>query len=96
MDLANLYRLFARRAAASGEVRNFPSWDDIAEAARVNPLDDAAAVRALIEKGALRRIPLGPGTFSDYRYQVVVPRPDAVAGFEHALRTIGASCTPFV
>lgn len=96
MNLPALYQLFARHACANGEVKNFPSWEKIAETAEVDPLDDAAAVRALIEKGALISIPLGPATFSDYRYVLKSPRIDAVENFRVALVTIGASVKPYI
>ena len=95
MDLPNLYRLFANCADVDGNVTNFPTWDRIAESAKVDPLDDAKAVRALIEKGAMQRIPVGAGLWRDYNYRIVRPRPDGVACFEHALMTIGASCAPY-
>lgn len=96
MNLPALYQLFARHACKDGEVKNFPSWEKIAEAAEVDQLDDSAVVRALIEKGALVSVPLGPATFSDYRYLLRSPRTDAVEDFHRALTTIGASCKPYV
>jgi hypothetical protein len=96
MNLPALYRLFAQHACRNGEIKNFPSWEKIAEAAEVDPLDDAAAVRALIEKGAIVKTPLGPATFSDYRYVIKAPRVDAVKCFHDALSTIGACVKPYI
>ena len=96
MNLPALYQLFARHACKDGEVKNFPSWEKIAEAAEVDQLNDSAVVRALIEKGALISIPLGTTTFSDYRYVLKSPRIDAVENFRVALVTIGASVKPYI
>lgn len=89
MNLQRLYTLLADRTNADDSIR-LPAWQDIAEAAEVQPFDDAAALRALIQKGAIDRRPV-PNTYGDCAY--VLRRP--AAGYESAwlarLGVVGAS-----
>lgn len=90
MNLPALYQLLASRADAAGIIC-LPSWDDIARAAEVHPTEDTMAFRALINKGAVERIDLGPATCGDYAYRVRRPLAHAADAFVACLRTIGAT-----
>lgn len=86
MNLPALYDYLANCADSEGEVHNF-SWERVAQAAQVDPLEDTTAFRALIEKGAMLRIPLR-NSFGDVRY--VLQRHPNMDAFYAALRTVGA------
>lgn len=86
MDLVSLYSYLESCSDKSGEVGSF-SWERVAQAAKVHPLEDTTAFRALIEKGAMRRVTVR-NTFGDVRY--ILARPTNRDAFNVALRTVGA------
>lgn len=89
MNLHRLYPLLADRTNSDKTIR-LPAWQDIADAAEVQPFDDTAALRALIEKGAIDRR-FVPNTFSDCTYILREPDDGCADAFMAALRTVGAN-----
>ncbi len=89
MNLPALYLLLMRRTNPDDSIR-LPLWSEIAKTAEVGPLEDAYALRALIEKGAIDRRTL-KNTFGDCEYILRRPRPELESAFFASLRTIGAS-----
>lgn len=89
MNLNSLYNLLAARTNPDGSIC-LPSWHDIAAAAECDPLDDARALRSLIEKGAVNRVPVR-NTFGDFNYVLRRPAPGFERMFEIGLRTLGAT-----
>lgn len=89
MNLNALYDLVASRANPQGLI-DLPTWSDIARVAEVNEYDDALALRGLIDKGAIDRIPVR-NTFGDYRYMLRRPAEGMENAFRAQLRNIGGN-----
>lgn len=89
MNLNRLYSLLATRTNPDSSI-DLPTWHDIAAAAECDPLDDARALRSLIEKGAVNRISVR-NTFGDFNYILRRPAPGFERMFEIGLRTLGAT-----
>lgn len=90
MNLLALYQHLAACAGTDGVI-TMPTWESIAKAAQVQPTEDTQAFRALVQKGAIERRPLGADASSDSVYVVRRPAATARDAFAACLRTIGAT-----